>query len=357
MSETMTIESGNRPSDELNQPSIDIVRSPELVLDFTHALIAPGQGSFRLGMGQDLAQRSPAAARRWAASDAALYPIIGRNLTDIAWHGTEEELARTENQQPAIITDALARRDALEETGQLDNPGWHAGYSLGSVVALINAGSLTPEAAIQLMKGRMESFADAIRNNPPTTMMAVVNVDPELTEALMKEYGLVTCIVSTDKRLILGGEVPNVEQAIAHLRDERGLKDNVFPFAAGAAYHSKFMEAAVPNYAEVVHATPITQPTRGKVVFGSTGREATTPDEIRQALIDQITTTENWRDVIKYLHEKGVVTMTELNSVATLTAMNRELLEGSRNRLAYPARTPDEKPLGMAHRWLAPAAA
>src|SRR3972149_5869590 len=67
------------------------------------AVIFPGQGSQSVGMGQDLAAASPAAAAVFAAADAAL----GEPISRLAWEGPEEDLNRTENAQPALLPPPL----------------------------------------------------------------------------------------------------------------------------------------------------------------------------------------------------------------------------------------------------------
>ncbi len=67
-------------------------------------LICPGQGSQRVGMGKDLAERFPEARRTFEAVDEAL----GVRLSRIMWEGPEEELTLTHNAQPAILAHTAA---------------------------------------------------------------------------------------------------------------------------------------------------------------------------------------------------------------------------------------------------------
>ncbi len=328
--------------------------SHEALLDVTHALIVPGQAGLTVGMGKELARRSEAADRIWQFTNSALRPLIHQDFTDIVWEGTPEELARNENSQPARITDALARRAALEESGQLDSPGVHAGLSLGFIAALVNAGSLSLDGAIFLVKGRREAFKHVQNGITPSTMMALVDVDEAMTEEVIERFKLVKCIINTDTNEVLGGEVPNIEAAAAYLQQEKGLEDQVFPLAIDAAYHSHFMEAAVPEYTKVVLSTPIDTPTNGALYGASSARQLFTREDIQNELISQLTQTERWRDTMKLIRSTGVATMTELNYVATLTNMNRDLFEGQRKRVAYSKRDDTEKDVVIAHRWLAP---
>lgn len=326
-------------------------RSHEIVLDTTHALLAPGQGNQRIGMGLELARRSQAAAGIWTTVDTALRPQLGFDLSDKVWNGTEEDLAQ--NAQLAIIADALARKAALEELGLLGNPGWHAGNSLGLITALVNAGSLNIEGGAHLANGRKRAFEFVMTEGPKTTMVSLIDVDETIVEGVKERYNLVTCLINTDKQVVIGGKVEDVKDAVENLQEEHSLGErNIFPLEVNAAYHSKYMEPAVPFWTEVVNSAPIEEPKSGIVVGGSTVTKLLTPDDIRRELIMQLTNTERYRDVAEFLRKQGITKMTELNGIGRLTHINRDLFgEGSRQRIALP----ENKNFVIANRWVAPA--
>ncbi len=341
-------------------------------LDTTHALIAPGQGNQKIGMGLELAQISPAAEAIWRKSDKALAPQLGYNLSDLVWYGrldsvqlgpeqAQAEITKTANAQPAIIADALARTDALEEAGVLGAPGWHAGNSVALIVALRNAGSLSIDGAVRLAEGRGEAFRYVISNRPRTTMVALVNIDPQLIKELKEKYGLAVCLRNPGQ-IVMGGEVENEEgkdmkSALAYLEGELGeedFKDHVAPLQVDAAYHSKYIAAAVPFYQAVVGGVEITAPTNGRLVGGSTVRELLTPEDIRRELVLQLTQTEDWNGVVHFLRGQGVTTMTELNDSPRLTAMNRRTFRGVTYKVSLA--NGEDKSLTVAYRWTAPEA-
>lgn len=304
-------------------------------LDYTHVLLAPGQGNQRLGMGKDLADRIPGAKQVWETANESLFPKLGRNLTDIAWNTqgkdpkeAEAELQLTENAQLVVIVDALARTAALRDTDQLAAPGWHAGNSVGMIAALINAGSISIEAGVQLDQGRGEAMREAIKSGPPTTMLAM-NLK-ELDRTVLKElrdpkgeYGLQTCLINSDQQYVLGGPVDVVERAVTELR-ERRIEDGIYQIPVDAAFHSKHMRGGVDRWKQVVYDTIVEAPQSGRVVGGSTVRELVTPDDIRRELVLQLTETERFRDMMWYLRSQGVVVMTELNATTRLTKINMD---------------------------------
>src|SRR3982074_188032 len=108
------------------------------------AWLFPGQGSQAVGMGRELAVRYATAARAFEeASDA-----LKIDLRALCWDGPQDELDRTANTQPALLTASIAALRAAEEAaGGLHEPVVAMGHSLGEFTALVAAGALTPAAA------------------------------------------------------------------------------------------------------------------------------------------------------------------------------------------------------------------
>lgn len=138
------------------------------------ALLFPGQGSQFVGMGRDAFEASPAARAIFEAADGAL----GFSLSRLCFEGPEDELLRTENQQPAVLTTSIALLRALEEQA---DPGaaYLAGHSLGEYSALVAAEALSFEAAVKLVRARGQFMQAAM---PPGrgAMAALIGCAPEV---------------------------------------------------------------------------------------------------------------------------------------------------------------------------------
>lgn len=345
-------------SPDILQP--EVPPSAEKNFNRQHALLAPGQGNQKIGMGLELAKRSDAASAVWRESDRVLLPHMGFNFSDLVWNGTPEQLKKTEYAQPAIIIDAMARKAALQEfqdAGVLDQdnpsmPYWNAGLSLGFIVALVNAGSLSVDGAVQLGEGRGRAFKYAVDHSPRTTMVALIDVGPEIIAEAQRKHNLEQCLLNTDSQVVLGGQIDDVRKAEEYLKTERGIQ-KIFPVDVDAAFHSKYMEPAVPIYEEVIRNIPIEAPKNG-VVGGSRVKPLYTAEDIRTELVLQLTQTERWKDVMRYLRREGVVMMTELNDTPRLTNMNREMFGGLRpERLATPGLSKEDRGVTIAQRWKA----
>jgi [acyl-carrier-protein] S-malonyltransferase len=123
----------------------------DLPADPSLALLFPGQGSQKVGMGCDVYQTSVTSRAIFEAADR----VLETGLSRLSFEGPEDELTRTINAQPAILTTSLAYLAAALESGAIDKrPAYMAGHSLGEYTALVAAGSLTFQDALRLVRER-----------------------------------------------------------------------------------------------------------------------------------------------------------------------------------------------------------
>src|SRR6202158_6535887 len=138
------------------------------------ALLFPGQGSQAGGMGRELAERYPTAARSFEEANDAL----GFDVRRLCWHGPQDELDRTANTQPALLTASIAALRAAEEAaGGLPEPVVAMGHSLGEFTALVAAGALTLADAAGLVRRRGELLRGG---DPSGGMLAVIGLEADV---------------------------------------------------------------------------------------------------------------------------------------------------------------------------------
>jgi [acyl-carrier-protein] S-malonyltransferase len=194
-------------------------------------------------MGRDVFDMSRAGRATFeAANDALDMP-----LSKLCFEGPEDELRRTEIQQPAILTTSIALLRALEEElGPLE-PRYLGGHSLGEYSALVSAGALGFEDAVRTvhLRGRLMQEAVAAGRG---AMAAVIGVGSDVVEAACvhaaEETGLVVTPANfnSPNQIVVAGDATAVEIACNRVR-ELGAKKTI-PLAVSAPFHCELMEPA-----------------------------------------------------------------------------------------------------------------
>ncbi|MGE5528709.1 MAG: ACP S-malonyltransferase [Patescibacteria group bacterium] len=289
------------------------------------AFIFPGQGSQAVGMGRSLWEADAAARDTFAEADAAL----GFPLSALCFDGPEDELRRTENAQPAILTVSIAALRALTAGGPL-TPSFVAGHSLGEYAALVAAGVLTFPAAISLVRRRGELMAGAHAGG---AMAAVIGLDAErldgvLADAAKAGGGVVEAAnLNSPGQIVISGESRAVETACRLAKEAGAAK--VVPLQVSGAFHSSLMRPVAGEFARVLEGVEM-RPARIPVVANVTARPVMEPSGIRRLLAEQIYSPVRWEETVRYLLGQGVKVFAELGPGRVLTGLVRRISREAR---------------------------
>lgn len=245
-----------------------------------YAVLFPGQGSQKVGMGADLFDRRPDLLG--PAADA----VLGWSLREVCLSGPEEELTRTDRVQPALYALAYALWDELAAAVP-HPPVAAAGHSLGEYTALAASGALDYTAGLRLVAARGAAMAEAAAV-APSGMVALLGVDAELAEAIClrrrAEGGRIwVANLNAPGQVVLAGARGDVEWVVAHAR-ELGARRGV-PLKVAGAFHTPFMAPAAERLAAALADVDLGE--SGFPVYANVSAEPIA--DPRRQLVEQLT--------------------------------------------------------------------
>src|SRR5438876_10476747 len=277
------------------------------------ALLFAGQGAQCVGMGRDLAEHFPVAADLFGQADE----ILGRNLSTIAWNGPIEELTKTSNCQPALYVHSLVALAILREIAGDFPVAGVAGLSLGEITAHAAGGTFDFGTGLKLVQWRAE-FMDEACAATLGGMAAMIGGLENDVRQLAADEDVDIANVNAPDQIVISDELAKVEAAVG-VAKEYGIRRATMLNVAGA-YHSRLMESAYEKLGEALANVPIQTP-QFPVISNVTGQEVKTPEEIRQTLQDQVTSTVRWVDCMERLVDLGCDLFIELGPGGVLAGL------------------------------------
>jgi [acyl-carrier-protein] S-malonyltransferase len=285
------------------------------------ALLFAGQGAQVVGMGRDLAREFTEAADLFQRADE----VLGRKLSEIAWHGPLEELTRTANCQPALYVHGLACLSVLREiAGELPVTA-AAGLSLGEWTAHAAAETFSFEDGLRLVEERgtlMQAACEASNG----TMAALIGGDESAVRQLAADTDVDVANLNSPGQIVISGERAKVELAVG-LAKERGIRRATLLNVAGA-YHSRLMETAYQELGSALLEVPLQKPAL-PVISNVTGTEVETLPEIRRTLQDQVTSTVRWTDCMERMLAMGCDLFLEFGPGGVLAGLLQRTRKGT----------------------------
>lgn len=287
------------------------------------ALLFPGQGSQYVGMGKDLYDAFPEARAVFDEADAAL----GFSISKICFEGPEDELKRTANTQPAILTHSIAVLRVLEakqpERGR--SVVVAAGHSLGEYSAGVAAHAYSFNDAVRIVHERGKFMQESVPEGVGA-MAAILGLVPDAVASACEDAAVDTGkIVSpanynSPEQTVIAGHAEAVARASA-ICVERGARKAI-PLPVSAPFHCALMEPAAARLSPKLSALAISNP-RFPIVTNVDATAATNAEEIRMALARQVVSPVRWVESVGTMASMGVTEAVEIGPGAVLAGLVR----------------------------------
>lgn len=288
------------------------------------AFVFPGQGSQKVGMGQDLSHAFATAREVFEEVDDAL----GEKLSTIIFDGPDEDLRLTRNTQPALMAMSMAVARVIEsESGKKITELAHvvAGHSLGEYSALAAVGALSLADTARLLRLRGDAMQQAVPVGEGA-MAALLGADLELAEeiAATAAEGEV-CTLANDNapgQVVISGAKSAIDRAVA-IASEKGVKKAVL-LPVSAPFHCALMAPAAEVMAKALATTDLRAPAV-PVIANVSAQAVNAPDDIRDLLQKQVTAMVRWRECVLAMRADGAEQLVEIGAGKILKTLTRRI--------------------------------
>ena len=288
------------------------------------ALLFPGQGVQKPGMGKNLYDRYPAARRAFERAEQVLDMPVRR----LCFEGPIEELNRTEIIQPCVMTVCWAAYEVWRESYGFENVNVTAGHSLGEIAALAAAGSISWETALLLVKERGRVMAQAADEHAGG-MIAIVGLDETRVESIREQASkhgeLWVANRNADVQFVLSGQMPAVQEAerLALAAGARRALILTIPLPA----HTPLMEKAAAAFRAAVDRLQFTPPTV-PILANATGEAMRTVAALQEELRQQMLRQVDWARTMVSMKTMEVKTVVELGPGRVLASLAAKHIPG-----------------------------
>ena len=271
--------------------------------------VFPGQGAQSVGMGLDLYKDNADARAVFDAVDAAL----DEKLSDIIFNGPAEDLTLTANVQPAIMATSIAMLRASDA----NLPEYVAGHSLGEYTALCAAGALSVGDAAKLLRVRGNAMQSAVPVGMGLTAV-LIGLDIKAVREICSETD---CDVANDNcpgQVVISGAREIVERTM-ELAKARGAR-RAMPLALSVPVHCRIQEPAAAQMRSALESVEFKTPVV-PIILNKTCQPTTDVNEIKEALVYQMTHGVRWRESVLNMAELGITEMIEVGPGNVLTGL------------------------------------
>ncbi len=283
------------------------------------AFVFPGQGAQYVGMGQEFVGEFAVARQIYEeASD-----FLGYDMRRLCFEGPEEELIKTENTQPALLTTSIAIMKVLEAEGF--DCQMTAGLSLGEYGALVKAGAFKFSDAVRIVRKRGKFMQEAVPMGVGS-MAAILGLDRSQIIACLgsgSEFGIVEAAnFNSPGQIVLSGEIKALQAAVSKAIELGAKKAVILPVSA--PFHCSLLKPAGDRLRDELMTYSINAP-KIQVVSNYNAKILENTDNIITALVEQVSSSVLWEDSVALMLENGVERFIEIGPGKTLSSFIKRI--------------------------------
>ncbi|MEJ6754745.1 MAG: ACP S-malonyltransferase [Flavobacteriales bacterium] len=280
------------------------------------AYVFPGQGAQFSGMGKDLFESNKSAENLFHQSNE----ILGFNISEIMFNGTEHELKQTKVTQPAVFLHSVILAISL---GESFKPDMVAGHSLGEISALVANKCLSFEDGLNLVHKRALAMQKACEERP-STMAAILGIEDNIVEDICSSIDgiVVPANYNCPGQLVISGDMNAIDLAIEKLTAAGARRAIKLP--VGGAFHSPLMESAKNELKNAIDHTLFSNPIC-PIYQNVTGLPVIDSEQIKTNLIDQLTAPVKWTQSMKNILENKDVEIIEVGPGKVLQGLFKKV--------------------------------
>ncbi len=281
------------------------------------ALIFPGQGTQKSGMGKDLYENSSAARRVFETANR----VLGFDIADMCFNGSAEDLMKTINSQPCIVTVEIAAFEALKEQTDISFQA-AAGHSLGEYSALYASGAVDLEAVLKLIQKRAELMNKAAEETNGS-MAAVIGLDNQtVIDILEKTENIYAANFNSPGQVVITGDKTAINLNLDKFK-EAGAK-KVIPLSVSGAFHSPLMKNASEEFKDFVNNFSFND-VNIPVYTNVDAKAETSGKMFREKLPKQIYSSVLWTQTIHNIADDGITNFMEIGPGKVLAGLNKKI--------------------------------